>query len=291
MKFSLKSGRFFRDQWVQVRSYAEIAATLDADGKFEGVPFSAEMARYCGTRARVFRRADKTCVAGHGMRRMKATVFLQDLRCDGEFHDGCQRNCLLFWKEAWLKPADHDAEPPSIDPATVHEVRRAAERLPTRRGDRYICQSTELYDATQNLSRWNIAPWLRDIAHGELTIGAFLEIVTRTLTHRVFGWRDPGALVGAEGKKRKGDLNLESGSWINVKESKGIEAELDPNGHNCGLSFTPSMAQHIGGRYQVEFPIKKNHHRAKRQDGQPDQYGRIEGCQLRGHVHQELPAQ
>lgn len=157
---------------------------------------------------------------------MRTTVFLQDLRCDGEFHDGCQRNCLLFWTEAWLQPAEHDAQSPPTAPAQVREVMRAAQQLPTRRGDRYTYQSTELYDATHDLSRWNIAPWLKEIARGELTIRAFVQIVTETLAHRLFGWRHPDALVGTA--ERKGDLKLEAGSWVDVKASKETEAELDP---------------------------------------------------------------
>lgn len=257
MEISLKSSQFLRGQLVQVRSYTEITAMLDADGKFEGIPFSPEMALYCGTQARVFRRADTTCVEGHGLRQLKTTVFLQDLRCDGEFHDGCQRNCLMFWKEAWLKPVDHDVEHPAIDPIQAREVRFTAEKLPIRRGDRYICQSTELYDASQRLAKWNIRPWIRQVVDGELTIRGFLHIVTHTLSRRLFGWGGSDTLIGSEGKKHKGDLNLEAGTWVKVKELPEIQAELDQNGHNYGLSFTLDMAQYIGGRYQVEFPIKK----------------------------------
>ena len=60
------------------------------------------------------------------MRLMKSAVFLADVRCDGSAHDGCQRNCLIFWKEAWLKPVDEggdgqDAAMP--DPASRCERR------------------------------------------------------------------------------------------------------------------------------------------------------------------------
>ena len=30
-------------------------------------------------------------------------MLLEDLRCDGSAHDGCQAECRVFWKEAWLK--------------------------------------------------------------------------------------------------------------------------------------------------------------------------------------------
>lgn len=204
MKTPIKPHRFFRGQRVEVRSSREIAATLDANGKLDGVPFMPEMARYCGHRIRVFRRADKTCVASQGHRSMRSTVFLQDLRCDGAFHDGCQRNCLFFWKEAWLKPADEDAEPLQTEPILESATSAWLGQLPTRQNDRYSCQSTELYAATQALSRWDLSPFIREIFQGELSLQGFLQIVLRTALHRFFGWRESGNLVGSEGKKPRG---------------------------------------------------------------------------------------
>ena len=99
-------GRFRRGEVVTVRGLDEILATLDADAKLEGLPFMPEMVPCCGQTFRVHRRADKTCVEGLGIRSMKNTVFLAGLRCDGSAHDGCQRGCLFFWNEAWLKQAE-----------------------------------------------------------------------------------------------------------------------------------------------------------------------------------------
>lgn len=244
-------------QLVEVRSSHEIAATLDADGKLDGVLFMPEMARYCGNRIRVSRRADKTCVAGHGLRSMKSTVFLQDMRCDGGFHDGCQRNCLFFWKEAWLKPLDAGVEPLQAEASLDSTALTWLNQLPTRRDGRYFCQSTELYTATRELSRWGIAPFIREILHGELSLHEFLKIILRTVRHRFFGWEEPGYLVGPQGKKNKGDLNLRAGEWVDVKSSEEIREFLDSKGSNCGLFFKPTMSDALGGRYQVEFPVKK----------------------------------
>ena len=115
--------RFVHGMPVQVRSLAEIFATLDGDGKCDGILFMPEMVRFCGAVLPVHRRADKTCVEGHGMRRLGKTVFLDTAHCDGEFHDGCERRCLLFWHERWLvsapagKPADVHTE--SAEPAAL----------------------------------------------------------------------------------------------------------------------------------------------------------------------------
>jgi hypothetical protein len=88
----------------------EIQNTLDADGRLDELPFTPEMLPYCGRKMRVGKRVHKTCdlAIGIGARKMENTVHLENSRCDGSAHDGCETACLIFWKEAWLKRADDD---------------------------------------------------------------------------------------------------------------------------------------------------------------------------------------
>src|SRR5215475_12280509 len=99
-KMMLKAG-----EWVEVRSKEEILATLDAKGALGGLPFMPEMLDYCGQRFQVVRTAHKSCdtVSGRyiGLS-LKDGVHLS-MRCSGRLYGGCQAECLLFWKEAWLK--------------------------------------------------------------------------------------------------------------------------------------------------------------------------------------------
>src|SRR2546426_1966071 len=90
---------------VEVRSKAEILSTLDQNGRLEDLPFMPEMLRYCGQRFRVYKRAHKTCdfVTHTGIRKLSNAVHLEGLRCDGSAHGCCQAQCLIFWKEAWLR--------------------------------------------------------------------------------------------------------------------------------------------------------------------------------------------
>src|SRR4029077_21036356 len=120
-RLDLKAG-----EWVEVRSQSEILATLDEHGRLENLAFMPEMLQYCGKRFRVFKRADKTCeyTQKWSIRRMKDSVHLEGLRCDGTGHGGCQAGCLTFWKEAWLKRAENNlvsAESllPRVDPAVT----------------------------------------------------------------------------------------------------------------------------------------------------------------------------
>src|SRR6476661_6912717 len=105
-------------EWVEIRSKSEILSTLDKQSQFDGLPFMPEMFSFCGRRFPVYKRAHKTCdtVFPTRSRRMANAVHLET-RCDGQAHGGCQANCLIFWKEIWLKPVDNASE--SRVPATL----------------------------------------------------------------------------------------------------------------------------------------------------------------------------
>src|SRR5690606_21255463 len=64
--------------WVEVRSAAEILATLDLAGDLEHLPFMPEMLRFAGRRFRIESVAHKTCdtVNRTGGRRLTNTVHL-----------------------------------------------------------------------------------------------------------------------------------------------------------------------------------------------------------------------
>src|SRR4029450_9031067 len=90
---------------VEVRSEAEILATLDENGELDGLPFMPEMLAWCGRRLRVHKLALKLCdtIDLTGMYRMRGAGHLEGSRCDGQAHGGCQAGCSIYWKEAWLK--------------------------------------------------------------------------------------------------------------------------------------------------------------------------------------------
>ena len=102
-----KLSRYRTGDVVEVRSKEEILGTLNKNGRLDELPFMPQMLQFCGKRFKVYKRAHKTCdtvnpVAG---RRVADAVHLET-RCDGAAYGGCQAECLLFWKEAWLKRVD-----------------------------------------------------------------------------------------------------------------------------------------------------------------------------------------
>ena len=175
---------------VEVRSKEEILRSLDRQGQFEGLPFMPEMFQYCGQRFSVYKRAHKTCdtVSGNWAgRRLANTVHLA-LRCDGQAHGGCQAACLIFWKEAWLKPVEQlssSAESSSLSTFPQHDefiaescCTEADVCNATRARDqqangatRYVCQATKLLDFTTPLPWWDARQYLEDYRSGNTTLG------------------------------------------------------------------------------------------------------------------------
>jgi hypothetical protein len=256
---------YLRGDLVEVRSLDEILGTLDGDGKLEGMPFMPEMARYCGRRFRIVRRADKTCVEGFDLRRLERTVFLEDLRCDGSAHDGCQRGCALFWNEAWLRPCNGDLPAPrdgSVDREASGAIPcRSAKDLPTRKGDRFFCQSTELAEATAgDFPRWNLRHYLGDLVRGEITLPRLSRILWRSVKNKVrrrLGLALIEQVPGCRPDPPRGDLDLQPGEWVEVRTADEIRTLIDAEGKNHGLSFEIEMLEHCGLRYQVAYPIRK----------------------------------
>ena len=99
--------RLYPGDLVEVKSPGEILNTLDATGALACLPFMPEMLEFCGGQFRVHLRVVKTCTSGTGPSTMRAfpdddVVVLEGLRCSGAAHDGCQKACMIFWREAWL---------------------------------------------------------------------------------------------------------------------------------------------------------------------------------------------
>src|SRR5438067_9311852 len=147
--------------FVEVKAPEEILQTLDAEGTLDQVPFMPEMVEFCGRRFRVSKRVAKTCASGSGGSTMRVfrtddVVLLDELRCSGAEHDGCQKGCMIFWREAWLRKAEHAGAPPagSAPAVDLEGSARLRARLKTMTGPKtYFCQASEILRATTHLSR------------------------------------------------------------------------------------------------------------------------------------------
>ena len=253
--------------WVEVRSAEEILQTLDGEGRREGMPFMPEMRRFCGRRFRVAARADKVCDTSHltGSRRVPGAVFLQDLRCDGSAHGRCQAECLLFWKEAWLKRVPEGASalpsapppPAEVDPLDQHT------RVPGEDGaERFRCQATEMHAASDQLKALDPRPYVHELLTGNASLGRFLRVSLRASV------REPGHRLGlipnapAPGTRTgppspEPPLDLVPGDWVRVKSKEEIAATLNKEGRHRGLWFDREMVPYCGRTFRVRARVNR----------------------------------
>jgi len=256
---SQRNVKFHHGDVVEVKAPDEIFETLDADGAADHLPFMPEMLEYCGQRFRVSTRALTVCFSGAGSPRGfrgDDVVTLDGVRCSGATHDGCQKACTIFWREAWLRKAD-DAAPESNGDSGDNERLRG--RLKISTGPKtYYCQASELAKATDPLSRWGRF----EKCFSGLLVGNFNASQMLKSTLIWLFWKMRGTLFGiyARGSRQSASaesLDLEPGEWVEVKSMKNILQTLNDQGKNRGLYFSPDMRLLCGRRYRVKGRIDK----------------------------------
>lgn len=246
---------------VEIRQPQEILQTLDANGTQDRLPFMPEMVEHCGRRFRVSKRVVKTCYYGtsSGMRKFPAedVVLLEGLRCSGEAHDGCQKACTIFWREAWLRRVDGPTR--NAVTADAESTKWLRARLKTSVGpSTYFCQSSEILNATVELSRWErFGKCFSEVRSGNCGV---LEMAQR-ISVWIF-WKTRQKLLGVYGRgNRKSTpaetLNLQTGELIEIKPLNSISETLNQKGYNRGLYFTPAMGQSCGEQHKVACRVEK----------------------------------
>jgi hypothetical protein len=263
---------------VRVKSREEILATLDPDGRVDGLPFMPEMLAFAGQTLPVDAVTHRTCdtVKTSGTsgttRRMERAVHLRGVRCDGSAHGGCQARCLIFWKEDWLEaaPEDGPGEPPPDRPAAEAGEPPAWLAATTRRDDgagddpAYSCQATELLGATSFASPRRPDLWIDDVRSGNASAPTALASLTVLAFNRWQGFsgRLPRALRIRGGRswpwytptgerRRHPQLDLRPGELVEVRSQAEIEATLDDNGALRGLRFSAEMLPYCGRQARV----------------------------------------
>ncbi|MGB8326132.1 MAG: hypothetical protein WCE48_00995 [Steroidobacteraceae bacterium] len=276
-------------EWVEIRSKEEILATLDGNGRIEQMPFMPEMLKFCGQRVRVSKRAHKTCDPVNGLqsRRLPRAVHLEDLRCDGAAHAGCQAGCLLFWKEAWVKRVDsRDAPSPSnaskaaehTPACTEQGLMRATLAAATPANDGapiYVCQATQVAAATTPLPWWDLRQYVDDYRSGNATLSqmasAWIFWAYHTLTGAGIGlgsamrwaydnfqkliggspypWRMGRIPHGGRTPARR--IDVQEGEFVRVKPYREILETLDDEWKNRGLYFDAEMVPYTSGTFKV----------------------------------------
>jgi len=97
---------------VRVRLEREIKATLNSWGILKGCMFIPEMAQYCGTTQRVYKRLERFVdERDYHVKKSSGIIFLEGLHCQGTSDYGrCDRSCFYFWREEWLEKINTGAQ-------------------------------------------------------------------------------------------------------------------------------------------------------------------------------------
>jgi hypothetical protein len=253
-----KPARFFPGDLVEVRSSAEILSTLDEKGTLENLPFMPEMLCFSGRQFRISRQAFKTCVDDQEMRKLENTVFLEDLRCDGKSHGGCAKACLIFWKEAWLKPVGSSTSTkgsanPKLKPSDLVTL--------ASRDGQFFCQSSEILNASSPLPFWQPKQYLWDLTHNRVSflqwVKSLLIAVYNKIAH-VGGFRSWGFVAGPGTQNgTRVSLSLQTGDRVRVKSLAQIKETLDADGKHQHLLFAPAMAEFCGREMRVQNRVDK----------------------------------
>jgi hypothetical protein len=258
--------------WVEIRPLDEIMATLDENGALDATPFMPEMAQYAGRRFQIVKSAHKTCdpTGLSELREMADAVHLTT-RCDGAAHDGCEARCLLFWKRAWLKPADGrgagnppPAPSPGVDLSRLHN----ATRRTTESGElRYRCQVTEIVAATTPLPTANLWQYVEDVASRNVPPVEFARELTRAYAKAIGrkalrllaidGSRPSLRKPGAASRRDATKLDLALGEWVKIRPAEDILATLDDERKNRGLTFEQEMLRHCGKTFRVAARLSR----------------------------------
>ena len=155
--------------WVEVRSKEEILRTLDKRAGWMACRSCRKCfniadsgSKFSNARTRLATRLWNGTSPG---RKLPEGIHL-NLRCDGKAYGGCQAACLIFWKEAWLKPVDEDEQPETASDAATRRLfgrgRRTSDpRRRSKAGRRAkIClpgnRTAQFHDATSLVGRQTI---------------------------------------------------------------------------------------------------------------------------------------
>lgn len=282
MRLNLKAG-----DWVVVRPAAQILATLDRNARLDGLIFQPEMLAFCGRKLQVSKVAHKTCdTTPHrtGGRRMYDTVHLSGARCDGSRHDGCQADCVFFWKEAWLQRADGEPSPAALGAGTdcsEREVDEACQAAGCDPADPvWVCQTTAIYEASDTLHWWDVRQYVRDVTSGNHSAWHICKLLLlagyRKLVGLGVGYRALVALYDKFQAMRHGDpfpaidgrladgastpvdaQDLQPGEWVEVKSRDEIAATITRSGFNRGMRYDLEMLKYSGKRYRVQMRVHK----------------------------------
>jgi hypothetical protein len=257
---------------VELRSPAEILATLDEHGCLRGLPFMPEMLGYFGKTFSVQAQVERACdtVGYTGVRRLEDTVILDELRCNGAAHAGCQAQCRFYWKEAWLRPVSSTAAAakPETDDAFGRLQRLAMANVrgtpSTADEPTFRCQATELLRASESVGWWSARSFLHELTSGNVGPWRFASVMVRALFDEIrkrlgfsldYPFR-PSEMTG-RGSVAPPPSGLQPGDLVQIRSGREISKTLSEKAKNKGLWFDKEMKAYCGQTARVKSKVER----------------------------------
>ena len=203
--------------------------------------------------------------------RLRNTVILDEHRCDGAGHDGCQSQCRLYWKEAWLRPAQ--SETISDEPAAGKEFAEL-ERLAktnvlaatsTPDAPTFKCQATELIRAGEPVSWYDLHSFSQELIGGNVRPWRWAYVMTRIVFHELglrlglvtnsFSPFRPDQLTGDAVVPTPRGLRV--GELVQIRSKGEIRTTLNQKGMIRGLSFDNEMVPYCGRTARVKAKVER----------------------------------
>ena len=246
--------RFRVGDQVQVANAEHILSTLDADCRFEGLPFMPQMVPFCDQKLNVTRWVNNVCFpvqGGADYGNLTNSVLLNVNRCDGAAYGGCQMACPLIWKTEWLQKieATETADNEDVNDSDAVEQLTGFAAANALDNGLAVCQATQLHQISHKRKRLNVQQYVDEVNLNRLSVTALATSFCGGMLGRVAGGKQ--SVVGTLKRTPVSDLQLAIGDAVTVKSQADIIQTLDANGKNRGLWFDPVMLRHCGQTLKV----------------------------------------
>jgi hypothetical protein len=236
---------------VRIRDEEEILIKLDESGCLDGLPFMPEMRQYCGGVFKVLQCVNRILIEGHSVRGFRDVFILEDVRCNGTAHGGCQRLCHFFWKESWLIFPTLENDPSFVASApSVNQPGIFLEGLTT-----LPCQgqASVLLRSTRRLDLLNLRQYIQDKQSGTRSFSGTCSMLLMMFLKRTFwGLRKIyRRLFGKRQEVNDRPVLLHPGDLIEVRSKDEIRRTLDQNNKLSGLVFSDAMWRYCRKQFLV----------------------------------------
>ena len=233
-----------------------------------------EMLEHFGKEFTVTTRVERACdtVTYAGVRRLPDTVILDDERCNGSGHAGCQAQCRLYWKEAWLEPvADGTRTRVGSSADGFDELERLVTANTTTAGSTpedmvFMCQATELVHAGESVSWYDIGSFIRELTTGNVRPLRWVYVMVRIVLHEVglrlgLTTRGFSPFRPRQLPARRAELpaprGLQVGELVQIRSKEKIRETLNRDGMNRGMSFDKEMVPYCGRTARVQSKVAR----------------------------------